>query len=94
MMLELMKGGGPELGRRWLAALYRAPAEEREAIVDAIEARILSIYDDERKDQAAETMLHIAEDAVHKEGFTEQVIRSYSAAAASPRATEASERRA
>lgn len=93
-MLEVMKGGGAELGRRWMAALYRAPAEDREAIVDAIEARILSVYDDETGDAAEETMLHIAEDAVHKEGFVEQVIRSYAAGSGRSRGTERSERRA
>ncbi len=36
--------GGVELARRWLAALYLAPAHERPAIVEAIESRMVSLY--------------------------------------------------
>jgi len=40
MLIELLKPAGPELARRWVAALLMAPAEERAAIVEAVEARI------------------------------------------------------
>ncbi len=48
--MELLRGGGAggasgvELGRRWLAALFLAPAHERQAIVEAVEARMAALY--------------------------------------------------
>ncbi|MEZ6319340.1 MAG: hypothetical protein R3B49_11420 [Phycisphaerales bacterium] len=44
MLIELLKPAGPELARRWVAALLVAPEEEREAIVEAVEARIYQEY--------------------------------------------------
>jgi hypothetical protein len=43
-IIELLKHEGPELIRRWVAALLVAPVEERESIVEAIEQRITQLY--------------------------------------------------
>ncbi len=37
---------GPELARRWLAALLLVPPDERQSVVDAIEEQIVREYVD------------------------------------------------
>jgi hypothetical protein len=44
MIVELMRAGGPDLVRRWIATLLSVPADEREAVVESIEARIAELY--------------------------------------------------
>ncbi len=44
MLIELLRPAGTELGRRWLAALLLAPEDEREAIVDSVERRMIEAY--------------------------------------------------
>ena len=44
MIVELMRPAGPDLVRRWIAALLSAPEEDREAIVESIEARMAEVY--------------------------------------------------
>ena len=44
MLIELLKPAGPELARRWLAALLLVPESEREAVVDAVERQIVGEY--------------------------------------------------
>jgi len=44
MLTELLRPLGPELGRRWLAALLIVPEEEREALVAAMEEQIVREY--------------------------------------------------
>ena len=41
MLTELMRAMGPELGRRWLAALTLVPEHERQAVIESVEAEIL-----------------------------------------------------
>ncbi len=43
-IVELLRPGTPDLARRWLAALLIVPEEEREAVVSAIERRIVAQY--------------------------------------------------
>lgn len=50
LLLELLRPAGAELARRWLAALLMAPREEREAIVQAIELRMLETYQNDAED--------------------------------------------
>lgn len=40
LLIELMKPAGPELARRWVAALMLVPEGEREQVVEAVEAQI------------------------------------------------------
>lgn len=44
MLIELLRVGGVELGRRWLAALALVPPAERAAVVEAVERRIVQTY--------------------------------------------------
>lgn len=44
MLVELLRPSGPELARRWLAALMVVPEGERAAVVESVEARIVSMY--------------------------------------------------
>jgi hypothetical protein len=44
MIVELLQPCGMDLARRWLAALLVVPQDERESVVEAIEARVVSLY--------------------------------------------------
>lgn len=44
MLTELMRAMGPELGRRWFAALTLVPEDEREAVVAAVEKQIVEEF--------------------------------------------------
>lgn len=48
MLVELLRPAGAELGRRWLAALLLVPAGERDAVVAAVERRIVEEFCGER----------------------------------------------
>ncbi len=70
MLVELLRPAGPELGRRWLAALLLAPASEREAVVEAVERRMSEEY-------GGGAALTLSEPPVQRQGHVEQVVRSY-----------------
>lgn len=88
MLVELLRlagGTGPELVRRWVAALLSVPADEREAVVEAVEARLLEEYDLPALSGAVssaevEPMFHVASPPVPRGGYSEVTIRSYSKA--------------
>lgn len=44
LLVDLMKPTGPELARRWLAALALVPEDERESVIESVEAEILRQY--------------------------------------------------
>jgi len=46
MLVEILRPMGPELARRWLAALLLVPPDERQSVVDAIEEQIVREYVD------------------------------------------------
>lgn len=52
MLIELLKPTGPELARRWVAALLLVPEQHREAVVEAVELQIAAEY---RAEQDFET---------------------------------------
>jgi len=52
------------------------PIDEREAVVEAIEKRIVEQYDTEEDE---ERLLHIATEPVQRDGYVEQTFRSYAA---------------
>lgn len=54
MLIELLRPAGPEIARRWLAALLIVPEEDREAVVQAIEARIIEVYEADQPTPAPE----------------------------------------
>jgi|GEM_PF-1666158 len=44
LLTDLLRPGQIELARRWVAALMLVPEDEREAMVEAIEQRIVETY--------------------------------------------------
>lgn len=44
MLIELLRPTGPELARRWVAALLLVPEDERADVVDSVEKRIVETY--------------------------------------------------
>lgn len=82
MLVELLRPVGPELARRWLAALLAIPAHEREQAVAAIEARIAQAYAADtgasRKRGAKRgKSFDVVAPPVQKDGYTEQVVTTY-----------------
>ena len=97
MMIELLQPTGPDLARRWLAALLLVPREDREAVVESIEDRITATYADQQSSaQAAQTGTGAASDhlspdeidvvnpPVQHDGYTVQVRTTYRKGAAEP----------
>jgi hypothetical protein len=86
MLTELLKPGGVELARRWLAALLLVPAAEREEVVKAVEAKIVKEYDlpldaEARGDAANESReVVVRYPAVQREGYVEEVVKRYGVA--------------
>ena len=55
-----------------------APAEDREALVSAVEAKMRSAYDDAERERAERRQwLHVSGPEVQKDGYTERVERAY-----------------
>lgn len=44
MLVELLRHGGVELSRRWIGALLLVPIHERQAVVEAVERQVVSLY--------------------------------------------------
>lgn len=91
MLIELLRlsgGEGAELARRWVVALFAAPASDRRSIVEAVERRIIELYpprspkDSEAgvAEEADAGLLHIQEAPVSKDGYSEVVVRSFEVA--------------
>lgn len=87
-----MRPMGPELSRRWLAALALAPWSEREEIVESIERRMAELYAPERiaaraKDASGAKVERAATGETRevrvmlppreRSGVSEQIIRTY-----------------
>ncbi len=73
-LIELLRPAGPDLARRLVAALLLAPVEEREGIVEAIEARMVELFVESEK-PARE--IDVLESEAQREGYVEQVFRTY-----------------
>jgi hypothetical protein len=84
LIIELLRPGSADLGRRWLAALMLVPERERQAVVEAIEARLVSTYAplsarqagahaEESADDRVQFRLHAR--PVQRDGYVEEVIR-------------------
>jgi hypothetical protein len=86
MLTELLKPGGVELARRWLAALLLVPAAEREVVVKAVEAKIVKEYDlpldaEAQEGAGAEPReMVVRYPAVQREGYVEEVVKRYGVA--------------
>lgn len=81
MLVELLQPLGPELARRWVAALMMVARDEREAMVAAIERRIVELYGPgagRRPTPAGETReLRVVQPPVQRDGYVEQVEATY-----------------
>lgn len=87
MLVELLRPLGPELARRWLAALLAIPAHEREAAVGAVEARVAEAYNQRAAASRKRTgksaggkrgkSFDVLSPPVQREGYTEQVVTTY-----------------
>jgi hypothetical protein len=98
MLVELLRPGGPELIRRWVSALLMAPTAEREAIVNEVERSLVELYAEPLFDGDASSqecdqtksseppVVHVVTPAVQREGYVEQIERSYSEPADAKRA--------
>ena len=84
-LVELLRPAGPDLARRLVAALLLAPVDEREAIVESIEAKMVELYSstsetlDEPVDAHADEprMMNVIDAPVQKQGYVEQKIHTY-----------------
>ncbi|MFA6045675.1 MAG: hypothetical protein WC718_11890 [Phycisphaerales bacterium] len=92
MLVELLEPAGPDLARRWLAALLLVDREDRPALVAEMERRVAASYapreralGQDMRDERGE--IHVVGPPVQREGFVEQVITTYAreeAAASKP----------
>ncbi len=89
MLVELLQPLGPELVRRWVAALLMVPRDQREGVVAAVEARIAELYEHSwRAGEAAAAdvlarpdidppQVTVVHPPTQRDGFVEQVITTY-----------------
>ncbi len=75
MLVELLQPMGPELARRWLAALLLVPRGEREGFVAAIERRIVDTYGPDATTTMRE--LHVLSPPLQRGDHVEQVETTY-----------------
>lgn len=78
-VLHQSGGEGAELLRRWAAALMAAPPAERRGIVEAVERRVVELYHSSAAETETGPMVHVAGSPKQRDGFTEVVVRSFSA---------------
>lgn len=74
MLLELLHPAGPELARRWLAALLLVDRADREALVAEIERRVSAAYPPA---PSLDAELHHRSPPVQRDGFVEEVETTY-----------------
>lgn len=93
-----MRPAGPELARRWLAALLLVPSEQREALVAEVERRVVAAHGRTpiaaREAESAERIVHIRGTPSQRGSFMEEVETSYSAVETDPVRKGAKRRRA
>lgn len=82
MLVELLEPAGPDLARRWLAALLLVDREDRPELVAEMERRVVARYAPvaRRERRAApdgEGEIHVVNPPVQREGYVEQVITTY-----------------
>ncbi len=85
MLAELLQPVGPELARRWLAALLSVPRDERQAVVEMIEKRVVELYSRGGESTASHSetgvptpgTLNVMHPPVQRDGYVEQTIVTY-----------------
>lgn len=87
MLVELLQPLGPELARRWLAALLVVERDERLAVVEMVEQRIAELYPlPNPPPNAAESPLElrVVHPPVERAGYVEQTTVTYTTAETEP----------
>lgn len=77
MLVELLQPAGPDLVRRLAAALMLVPRDEREAVVSAVERRIVETYGAGTIAAPAPALLTHVSEPVQGPGYVEQVETEY-----------------
>jgi hypothetical protein len=78
LLTELLRSASPDLARRWLHALLRVPEPEREAMVLALEARVLAEFGPlPGVDQPAGVSLWVHYPPEQRTGYVEERIVEY-----------------
>lgn len=81
MMVELLRRGGPELGRRWLAALLLVEEQDRETVVAEIERKVVELYADRApRAEGARLEVTVVHPPQYQAGYIEQREATYEAA--------------
>jgi hypothetical protein len=91
-IVEFLRPGTPDLSRRWISALLLVPEAEREAVVASVERRIVETYASGQgarggaagtsaaaaaTPEATERQVTVVYPPVAKDGYTEQVHRTF-----------------
>ena len=78
MLIELLQPTGPDLARRWLAALLLVPRDERQSVVESVEQRIASMFDpDAPLASTDDEEIDIVFPPVQRTGYVEQTHKTY-----------------
>ncbi len=82
LIVQALRPANPELARRWLAALLAVPADEREAVVEAVETQIVSTYGGQAAPEERE--IRVVSAPEQREGYVETVERTFTVREAKP----------
>jgi len=78
MLIELLQPTGPDLARRWLAALLLVPRDDRLSVVESVEQRIASMFEhDAPAESADDDEIDIVFPPVQRKGYVEQTHKTY-----------------
>ena len=78
MLIELLQPTGPDLARRWLAALLLVPRDDRLSVVESVEQRIASMYEsDAPAESTDDDEIDIVFPPVQRKGYVEQTHKTY-----------------
>lgn len=75
MIIQMLRPAGPDLGRRWLAALLLVPPDEREAVVAEVERRVTALYTETAPEGEGE--VHVVHPPRTRGGAVEHVETTY-----------------
>ncbi len=96
MLVELLQPLGPELVRRWVAVLLLVDRDEREAMVEMMERRVVELYGSARgpgsaSEAAPPREITVTHPPKQRDGYVEQEFVTY-VERAEPKPTSASKR--
>ncbi|MCC6660009.1 MAG: hypothetical protein IT437_03895 [Phycisphaerales bacterium] len=77
MIVQMLRPAGPDLARRWLAALLLVRPQDRGALVAEVERRVTALYDDPFGPGAAG--LHVVHPPRQGGGYVERIETTYTA---------------